>query len=40
MRFRDLSGAPDMMCSSAFDRDDEFFATAGVSRKIKVPPLC
>ena len=36
MRFGDLSGTPDMLCSSIFDRDDEFFATAGVSRKIKV----
>ena len=24
------------MCSTAFDRDDEFFATAGVSRRIKI----
>ena len=38
MRFGDLSGTPDMLCSSVFDRDDEFFATAGVSRKIKVGP--
>lgn len=26
----------DMVCSVAFDRDDEFFATAGVSRRLKV----
>ena len=39
MRFVDLSGTPDMLCSSVFDRDDEFFATAGVSRKIKVIAL-
>ena len=39
MRFGDLSGTPDMLCSSVFDRDDEFFATAGVSRKIKVIAL-
>lgn len=25
-----------MVCSTAFDRDDEFFATAGVSRHVKV----
>lgn len=24
------------VCSIEFDRDDEFFATAGVSRRIKV----
>lgn len=29
--------AADMLCSISFDRDDEFFATAGVSRRIKVP---
>ena len=28
--------ASDMLCSISFDRDDEFFATAGVSRRIKV----
>ena len=28
--------AADMLCSISFDRDDEFFATAGVSRRIKV----
>jgi hypothetical protein len=26
----------DMVCSAAFDRDDEFFATVGVSKRIKV----
>ena len=25
-----------MVCSTSFDRDDEYFATAGVSRRIKV----
>ncbi len=41
----DLMHAADMLCSISFDRDDEFFATAGVSRRIKVyssqlwPPL-
>ena len=30
--------AADMLCSISFDRDDEFFATAGVSRRIKVSP--
>lgn len=29
-------GEGDMVCSAAFDRDDEFFATAGVSKRIKV----
>ena len=28
--------AADMLCSISFDRDDEYFATAGVSRRIKV----
>ena len=32
----DLMHAADMLCSISFDRDDEFFATAGVSRRIKV----
>ena len=33
-----LMHAADMLCSISFDRDDEFFATAGVSRRIKVLP--
>ena len=28
-------GEGEMICCTAFDRDDEFFATAGVSRRIK-----
>jgi hypothetical protein len=32
----DLMHSADMLCSISFDRDDEFFATAGVSRRIKV----
>lgn len=36
LRHSGLSGAADMVCSTAFDRDDEFFATAGVGRRIKV----
>ena len=35
LRFGDVLQAADMVCSTAFDRDDEFFATAGVSRRIK-----
>ena len=36
----DLMHAADMLCSISFDRDDEFFATAGVSRRIKVGASC
>ena len=36
MQNGDLMHAADMLCSISFDRDDEFFATAGVSRRIKV----
>lgn len=36
LRYGDLMGEGDMVCSAAFDRDDEFFATAGVSKRIKV----
>lgn len=36
LRFGDMHGLNDMVCSIAFDRDDEFFATAGVSRRLKV----
>lgn len=32
----DLQNTNDLVCSIAFDRDDEYFATAGVSRKLKV----
>ena len=35
LRFGDVLQAADMVCSTAFDRDDDFFATAGVSRRIK-----
>ena len=36
LKYGDLMGEGDMVCSAAFDRDDEFFATAGVSKRIKV----
>jgi protein suppressor of PHYA-105 1 len=36
LKYGDGLAAPDMVCSTAFDRDDEFFATAGVSRRVKV----
>ncbi len=36
LKWGDGLAAPDMVCSTAFDRDDEFFATAGASRRIKV----
>lgn len=41
LKYGDLMGEGDMVCSAAFDRDDEFFATAGVSKRIKAnpPPL-
>lgn len=32
----EISYSPNLVCSLSFDRDNEFFATAGVSRKIKV----
>lgn len=35
LKYGDLMGEGDMVCSAAFDRDDEFFATAGVSKRIK-----
>lgn len=36
LKYGDGLAAPDMICSTAFDRDDQFFATAGASRHIKV----
>ncbi len=39
LKYGDGLAAPDMVCSTAFDRDDEFFATAGVSRRVKVRRL-
>ncbi|KAK9824007.1 hypothetical protein WJX72_006926 [[Myrmecia] bisecta] len=36
LKYGDLLNAADMVCCTAFDRDDEFFATAGVSRRIKI----
>ena len=36
LKYGDLLQPPDMVSSAAFDRDDEYFATAGVSRRIKV----
>lgn len=39
LKYGDLMGEGDMVCSAAFDRDDEFFATAGVSKRIKVGPV-
>lgn len=38
LRYGDGLASPEMVCSTAFDRDDEFFATAGVSRHVKVRP--
>jgi len=35
LKYGDLLQPPDMVSSTAFDRDDEYFATAGVSRRIK-----
>ncbi|RVW46813.1 Protein SPA1-related 3 [Vitis vinifera] len=32
----DLLNSPNLVCSLSFDRDREFFATAGVNKKIKV----
>ena len=46
LKYGDLMGEGDMVCAAAFDRDDEYFATAGVSKHIKVscsfcsPPSC
>lgn len=36
LKYSDLLTVPDMVCSTAFDRDDEFFATAGVYRRVKI----
>ena len=36
LNYSDLLTVPDMVCSTAFDRDDEFFATAGVYRRVKI----
>lgn len=36
LRYGDLLNTSNMVCSTAFDRDDEFFATAGVSKRIKI----
>ena len=36
MQNGNMMHAADMLCSISFDRDDEYFATAGVSRRIKV----
>ncbi|CAN6443632.1 unnamed protein product [Victoria cruziana] len=36
LKQRDLLNASNLVCSLGFDRDKEFFATAGVNRKIKV----
>lgn len=36
LKWGDGLAAPDMVCSTAFDRNDEFFATAGASRRVKV----
>ena len=36
LNYSDLLSVTDMVCSTAFDRDDEFFATAGVFRRVKI----
>ncbi|XP_024545319.1 protein SPA1-RELATED 4 [Selaginella moellendorffii] len=36
LRHGDLLNTANMVCSLSFDRDEEFFATAGVCKKIKV----
>ncbi|CAL8465090.1 g4625 [Coccomyxa elongata] len=36
LQYGDMLHTADMLCSISFDRDDEYFATAGVSRRIKV----
>ncbi|KAH7301165.1 hypothetical protein KP509_23G014900 [Ceratopteris richardii] len=36
LRYGDILNTKNMVCSLNFDCDDEYFATAGVSRKIKV----
>ncbi|KAL6848694.1 hypothetical protein ACP4OV_021277 [Aristida adscensionis] len=32
----DILNSPNVICSLSFDRDEEYFATAGVSKKIKI----
>ncbi len=45
LNYGNLPTTANMVCSAAFDRDGEYFATAGVNRGIKVkrapppPPL-
>lgn len=36
VRYVDLHNLNDLVCSVAYDRDEEYFATAGVSRRLKV----
>lgn len=36
LKYGDGLAAPDMICSTSFDRDDQFFATAGASKHVKV----
>eukprot|EP00884_Botryococcus_braunii_P003048 jgi/Botrbrau1/12744/Bobra.67_1s0103.1 len=36
LKYTDMMNQSDMVCSIAVDRDDELFATAGVSRRIKL----
>lgn len=36
LKYGDGLACPEFVCSVDFDRDDEFFATAGVSRRVKV----
>lgn len=36
LRYGDTLGPNSMVCSTAFDRDDEFFALAGVGKRIKI----
>ena len=39
LNYGNLPNAANMVCSAAFDRDGEYFATAGVNRGIKVTVL-
>jgi CheY-like chemotaxis protein len=36
LRCGDIASPTEMACCAAFDRDDEFFATVGVSRRVKI----
>ncbi|MEW5317990.1 MAG: hypothetical protein WDW38_009244 [Sanguina aurantia] len=36
VRYGDSLSSSNMVCSTAFDRDDEFFATAGVGKRIRI----